>query len=911
MHTFQGTDIHAASQLIRRGRYSEAVTALQGAPKPRGRDALTDALLADVLQRVGQNLPAEEIALRQLRRLSQSSPLYARYHFVLGSVERDRGNTASAIKHLQIAAGFSDDLELACWSQLRLIGAIAEVSGVRTAIARLDEIKRILTRFGDARPFAALHLWLVEAESTRGNLKGAWSNLRTAETLLSQVDDVWLRGYLAVNRSALHYYSGEIREAREWAEKAIVHSNESGHRTTRRAANVNLGNIQFSQGQLSEAETCFQTALDCSERASVSEVIILENIAQIKLQLEDFKACKNVLFKLEQLTDSCQDAKRTHYNRWALQTKIRLLLKEGKSTEARQISKELERLARDAPNARVSAASHLLNAETFLAARDPSMAAHSLESAISPAVQLPPDLYAEMERVAGGALAMSGASELAEVHLERAYRTFDLIGHSLGKERVTREGRLSSNPASPGNGVGATWCLDRIRVLLDVRNRPELFGHEAMLLLQDLKCAHSMALMKQEGDRWTVIRQQTSRTAHPTTNEITIVFDSSGHPIKLCFIPLDDTSSTLSTLTFQRVLRNILDISSPESLAGDQEIVWGTNENASATGGVFVSDPMLAVLRVVKKVAPTDVSVLVTGETGTGKEVIAKTIHEYSRRSALPFLALNCAAVPKDLLESQLFGHRKGAFSGAAENHQGIVRAANGGTLFLDEIGETPMDMQAKLLRFLEMGEIHPVGESHPVKVNVRLIFATNDDLEAAVSQNRFRQDLFYRLNVIPIKVPPLRERREEIPILANLFAQRFAAEFTKDAVRFSSKAMELLIFYSWPGNIRQLANEVRRVTALAESGSDVGPEHLSPPLQGQILGSRARDSCSASVTSVRIDQPLEQAMTDLESEMIKRALRQAGGRMSVAASALGISRKGLYLKRLRLGLTDFNEKAH
>ena len=277
----------------------------------------------------------------------------------------------------------------------------------------------------------------------------------------------------------------------------------------------------------------------------------------------------------------------------------------------------------------------------------------------------------------------------------------------------------------------------------------------------------------------------------------------------------------------------------------------------------------------------------------------------------LPFLALNCAAVPKDLLESQLFGHRKGAFSGAAENHQGIVRAANGGTLFLDEIGEIPIDMQAKLLRFLEMSEVHPVGESHPVKVNVRLIFATNGDLEEAVSQNRFRQDLFYRLNVIPIKVPPLRERREEIPVLANLFAQRFAAEFAKDPVRFSSSAMELLILYSWPGNIRQLANEVRRLTALTESGASIAPEHLSPPLQAQRLGSQTNASDGTPRMHVRIDQSLEKATADLESEMIKHALRQAGGRMSAAASALGISRKGLYLKRLRLGLIDFNGRAH
>jgi DNA-binding NtrC family response regulator len=319
---------------------------------------------------------------------------------------------------------------------------------------------------------------------------------------------------------------------------------------------------------------------------------------------------------------------------------------------------------------------------------------------------------------------------------------------------------------------------------------------------------------------------------------------------------------------------------------------------------------MVAILKTVKQIAPMDISVLITGETGTGKEVIARTIHEYSRRSSMPFLALNCAAVPKDLLESQLFGHRKGAFSGAAENNLGIVRAANGGTLFLDEIGELPIGMQAKLLRFLEMSEVHPVGEAHPIKVDVRLIFATNDDLEEAVNQNRFRQDLYYRLNVIPIKVPPLRERRDDIPALANLFAQRFAAEFAKEPVRFSSGTMELLVFYSWPGNIRQLANEIKRLSALSEAGACITPEQLSPQLHLKKSRLQSNPGDSTPYVQVRIDQPLEKATAHVEAEMIKHALRQAGGHVSAAASKLGISRKGLYLKRLRLGLADFNEKA-
>jgi DNA-binding NtrC family response regulator len=537
------------------------------------------------------------------------------------------------------------------------------------------------------------------------------------------------------------------------------------------------------------------------------------------------------------------------------------------------------------------------------------LAADSLKPIFSPGVQLPPDLYAEMERVTGKALAMSGATDLAQVHLHRACRTFDLIGNMVGKERVIKE--LTPTLGGGSKNIGAsTSCLDRLRVLLDLRTRAELFGHEAVVLLQELACTEKITLSREHGNNSTTILQSTSRADALGTDEMTVVINGGEHTkVTLSFVPLGDAKSVLTALTFQHVMRQILHIGQTESLVGDQEILWSTNEPTSVTSGaVFASDLMLGVLRTVKQIAPTDVSVLITGETGAGKEVVARAVHELSHRSAMPFLGLNCAAVPKDLLESQLFGHRKGAFSGAGEAHQGIVRAANGGTLFLDEIGEIPIDVQAKLLRFLEMSEVHPVGETHPVKVNVRLIFATNGDLEEAVRQNRFRQDLFYRLNVIPIKVPALRERREEIPVLANVFAQRFATEFGKEPVRFSSSAMELLILYTWPGNIRQLANEVRRLTALTESGACITPDHLSPQLQAQTTQIDAAPGVPQ--MQVRIDQPLEKATAHLEAEMIKHALRQAGGRVTAAASTLGISRKGLYLKRLRLGLRDFNERA-
>jgi hydrogenase-4 transcriptional activator len=256
------------------------------------------------------------------------------------------------------------------------------------------------------------------------------------------------------------------------------------------------------------------------------------------------------------------------------------------------------------------------------------------------------------------------------------------------------------------------------------------------------------------------------------------------------------------------------------------------------------------------------------------------------------------------MLDAQLFGHRKGAFTGATEHFSGVIRAANGGTLFLDEIGETTLDLQPKLLRFLEAGEVHPIGETQPTRVNVRVIAATNADLDAMVAQGRFRDDLLYRLNIIPLHVPPLRSRREEIPVLAQHYLDKYSLESGKHGLRLSEETVEYLVLYRWPGNVRQLANEMRRMAALADNGAVLMPEHLS----ASIAASRrtvppSQRALEPTEVVVRLDQPLQAATAHLEAAMIQHALKKCDGHMEDTAVMLGLSRKGLYLKRQRLGL--------
>jgi transcriptional regulator with GAF, ATPase, and Fis domain len=293
---------------------------------------------------------------------------------------------------------------------------------------------------------------------------------------------------------------------------------------------------------------------------------------------------------------------------------------------------------------------------------------------------------------------------------------------------------------------------------------------------------------------------------------------------------------------------------------------------------VGTSPSLRAVLSRVSKVAPTDSTVLITGETGTGKELIARAVHRRSDRSSRPFVSVNCAAIPRDLLASELFGHEKGAFTGAIQRRIGRFELAEGGTLFLDEIGELPAETQIALLRVLQEREFERVGGIGSIRTNVRVIAATNRDLQAAIAAGTFRSDLFYRLNVFPIEVPPLRERREDIPVLVGYFIDRFARKAGKSIRSVDKMTMESLQSYPWPGNIRELQNIIERSVIVCDTENfSVDESWLSrPPLASEPNGR----------------PELSRKLANKEIEMIEAALRESGGRVSGpsgAAVRLGI----------------------
>ena len=324
-------------------------------------------------------------------------------------------------------------------------------------------------------------------------------------------------------------------------------------------------------------------------------------------------------------------------------------------------------------------------------------------------------------------------------------------------------------------------------------------------------------------------------------------------------------------------------------------------EESTFHGILGATSVMRDIFEVVHTVGPTDASVLITGETGTGKELLAKALHLESERKENRIVCINCAALAESLLEAELFGHAKGAFTGALANRAGRLESAHGGTLFLDEIGHMSLNLQSKFLRFLQDGTFEPVGDPREKKVNVRLVAATNTDLEVQIASGRFMSDLLYRIEVIPIRVPPLRERMEDIPLLVGHFVAQYARRYLRAMEGVSPEAMRALMDYHWPGNIRELKNCLARAVILSKK-SYLALEDLPRKISQQTPSMEQRLSNETPENSTSLGPTLK----DMETDLIVNTLKRCNGNKTLAAKVLGISRKGLYEKMERLGVRGF-----
>ncbi len=344
------------------------------------------------------------------------------------------------------------------------------------------------------------------------------------------------------------------------------------------------------------------------------------------------------------------------------------------------------------------------------------------------------------------------------------------------------------------------------------------------------------------------------------------------------------------------IIRNALET---RRLRRENQELKRSIEDRGKFGNIVGKSPQMEeIFHFIEKVAPSKAGVLIIGESGTGKELIAQAIHRSSPRSDKPFITINCTAIPENLLESEMFGHQRGSFTGAVANKAGLVEVAHTGTLFLDEVGEIPLSIQAKLLRFLQEHEFRRVGSTDEKKIDVRIIAATNKKLEKEMEAGNFREDLYYRLNVIRIRVPPLRERDEDIPLLIDHFMKKFCAEQGKSIQKVSSLALRVLCNYQYPGNVRELENIIERCVTLEQS-DQLTAENLPPKLS---------ESSGVSAAAGDLDIPpdgieLDRALSNMERKLITRALEITGGNRSRAARLLGISFRSLRYRLVKLGM--------
>ena len=378
---------------------------------------------------------------------------------------------------------------------------------------------------------------------------------------------------------------------------------------------------------------------------------------------------------------------------------------------------------------------------------------------------------------------------------------------------------------------------------------------------------------------------------------------------------LNDDSPMQPLLSVVDLGLDVISLREKERSAPDESEAAASASASVMPGFIHSSPAMASLVEEIHKIRSSDVTVLVTGESGTGKELVSRAIHTLSNRKDKVFVPFNCTAVPKELAEGHLFGYRKGAFTGAVTDSPGMIRAADGGTLFLDEIGDLPIDVQPKLLRFLQEGEVQPIGEKKPIKVDVRIIAATNMPLEEKVADGSFREDLYYRLNVIRLRVPPLRERRSEIPPIVSYYVDHYSSRFGKNNVTITPQTVDLLMVCEWEGNVRQLCNEIQRIVARAVDGDVITPDHLSPELKRSaqplaVFGASSNakpiatfDGPFAPFANIPDGGTLEDAVTELEMQMIKSSLSRNNWNISRVAGELGLTRRGLYLKLSRYGI--------
>lgn len=802
---------------------------------------------------------------------------------------------------------------------------------------------------------------LAQAYNSLGiirTLEGKWDEARrayiTAIDAVCDKDAPLLRGSLDVNLAAVVSLQGKMREAKVLLERALPQLMRARNPRLIANARSNLGFNLLRLGKMTQAEATLQAALEEAKSCEIDLIVAstLETLGECHSVQGHFDEAESLIQQslqmLEQLRVSFNQAH-------ALRTYGRHLLLQNKFAAAQQAFEKSLAVAHQSADPYAQAEAELYIIETLLAQGDVPNAQQRF-LAHKESIEKLESLYVlgHLWEVAG-ALARQEQEWLESIRrfkqacsiwevVEEPYRCgrmryqiglcYDAIGNTERAQTYfalaqrlfqqssaapmlhLAENALQSVAQRPARVTTApeltTRLVDGLKSLLETLLNADLALPEFTRLLHEDFAAAPIVVFRQEAEEKFVplaykgcsLKEATELAARllSTTNspeeyvgKISLN-DSQTYAFYIKRLKGELTDSILDLFVWhlRLILKQAISMQSFQSLLATSK----PTELLPMPGLIYASPAMQQIVEQAHRLSKSNINVLITGESGTGKELVAHGIHLLSQRANKPFIPFNCAAAPRELLESQVFGHRRGAFTGASNSFAGVVGAAANGTLFLDEIGDFALEMQPKLLRFIQSGEVQRVGEATPSYVDVRLIAATNCDLEKMVEAGRFRPDLYYRLNVIRFHLPPLRERREEIALLANHFLRHYCTQMEKSEIVLLPATLAVMEQYDWPGNARELESEIHRLAALVPAGTQVAPQYLSATIY-----KAPKAGASAAITPDTANKTLAQLMDETQRSIISNVLEKTGWNISRTAKELGITRFSLrnMMKRFNL----------
>ncbi|HEX7136372.1 MAG TPA: sigma 54-interacting transcriptional regulator [Vicinamibacterales bacterium] len=892
-------------------------------------------------------------------RLSTLWRLHGRLAWARGDHSRAIALQQRALKQAE-SAHDSRAIGLAHYELGRCYRQVGDIAILREHITKAASA---LHAAGDRRHLALVHSLSSISLAQLGRYEEAMTALRQAERVASlvQADDVLAT--VCGNQASVMMLQHRYEQALALAERSVSLHEAHGSGHGRAVALATLGQICVRLGDLGRAEEALHRALDVRSPIQFHETTgaVFDTLAQIHLIRGRYDTAAEFLARAREAYGA-YGRQTSQWYEWSVRVlSARLSMRKGELEHAVAQADEIRQAGAppiDALQATLISAEALTAANRLDEARQRlTQAADGLDPKAAPAawgeyLRLRGALHARSGNAAdayhdfaqsatlldllgeryqsalshlalGRLVAETGARSIAERHLRKAESVFQQLGAERDLDDTRQAERLLTSVGTGEYVISPADADDAIvRRMVDAAALVDLLGRETAAAFHEVAAADSAAVVVQRGGgdvqviavagcdedaarsmarsalqgnpygRGEFVVEPLGRDADGLRYGIVASPRPVGHPILRRLRMIAAVSRQGFALCAARERTPL-----PVGVTVDRSL------EPLLPGFLSASAAMTRVVEQIQRLQGNDLTVLITGESGTGKELIARAIHVGSLRSAAMFLPYNCTTTGRDLADSQLFGHRRGAFTGAVSDQPGLVRSASGGTLFLDEIGDLPLDVQPKLLRFLEQHEIMPIGETKPQKVDVRVLAATNADLEQRVAEGKFREDLYYRLSVIRIHVPPLRERREEIPHLSTYFLREALERLGKPDINLSSETLDVFAQYWWPGNVRQLKNEIQRAVALSAPGGSIEPTHLSPEIGTTRLPGAAAITAPAARSTRLSTANLATAVEQVERDMIQHALDRTGGNISETARTLGLTRRGLYLKMRRLGL--------